>query len=166
MLSFMVIIAITVFVLSIIIAHILAPEGYNWKTETVSRLANPGHPYAWILRAGMIAYGILLVTATSEITILSMLIAAYGSGVIITGVLTVEKNERIHMLSIYAAGAALVIAMFRLAITGSIVSIICLVSMLTAELLFNIKAFARWRGISQRIVHLSTLVWLAAYGAV
>jgi len=158
----MIIIAVIVFTVFIIIAHIFAPEGYNWKAETVSRLADQGHPYAWILRTGMIAYGIILIASTTNISFTSILIAAYGLGVLTTGIFTVEKYERIHMFSIYAAGTALSVAMVRHAIAGSIVSIICLTFMIAAELVFNIKAFSRWRGVSQRAVHLSTLIWLAA----
>lgn len=160
----MIIIAVIVFVIFIITAHIFAPEGYSWRADTVSRLANPGHPYSWILRLGMICYGIILIAATSEISLSSILIVVYGFGLILTGIFSVEKHERIHMISIYAAGAALIVAMFRLSINYDIISIICLVSMLTAELLFNIKPLANWRGLSQRVVHLSTLIWLASYG--
>ncbi len=160
----MLIIAVIVFVIFIIIAHLFAPGNYNWKADTVSRLADPGHPHAWILRAGMIIYGIILIAAMTEISFLSVMIAVYGLGVIITGIFQVVKYRFIHMLSIYIAGAALVIAMFRLVIAGDIVSLICLVIMLSAELLFNIKALSGWRGLTQRIVHLASLIWLAAHG--
>ncbi|MBI9106398.1 MAG: DUF998 domain-containing protein [Spirochaetales bacterium] len=162
----MIIIAVIVFVVFIIIAHVFAPKGYSWTADTVSRLADPVHPYAWILRIGMISYGIILIAGTRDYSLSSILIAIYGFGVITTGVFTVKKHERIHMFSIYAAGAALLAAMFRHAITGDIISILCLVSMISSELVFNIKYFARWRGLSQRIVHLSSLIWLAAHGAV
>ncbi len=59
----MVIIAVIVFVIFILVAHAFAPQGYCWTADTVSRLADPGHSYAWILRAGMIAYGLLLIAA-------------------------------------------------------------------------------------------------------
>jgi|GEM_PF-4161853 len=156
-------IAVAVFVSFIITAHAFAPRGYRWTSETVSRLADSRHPHAWIIRAGMIIYGVILIISTSEITIVRILIAAYGFGVVLSGIFCVEKHERIHIFSIYTAGAGLTSAMFLLALRGDIVSIICLIVLLTAELLFNIKTLSLLRGLSQRIVHLSTLIWLISF---
>ncbi|MBI9104375.1 MAG: DUF998 domain-containing protein [Spirochaetales bacterium] len=160
----MVIVAIVVFIIFIILAHAFAPAGYRWKSETVSRLADSGHPHRWILKVGMVAYGMLLIASTSELSLLSLLVVIYGLGVIVTAIFTVEKYKSVHMFSIYVAGGALVVAMFRLSITGDIISLICLACLLIAEIIFNIKSLKKWRGLSQRTVHLFTLIWLAAYG--
>lgn len=162
----MIIIAVTVFITFIIIAHIFAPQGYSWKSETVSRLADSENSRAWILRTGMISYGIILIIATLELSFPAILTSIYGLGLISTGIFTVERHKNIHMFSIYTAGAALIIAMFWLAITGDMVSMLCLASMIIAEILFNIKALVRWRGVSQRIVHLSSLIWLVTYSLI
>ena len=47
------------FVLFLAVATVFAP-GYSHRSETISRLAAAGIPHSWIMAAGFIAYGVLV----------------------------------------------------------------------------------------------------------
>ena len=42
-----------------IAAQSVAPPSYNWLERTVSALGAQGYPYGWIMRVGMIGYGLM-----------------------------------------------------------------------------------------------------------
>lgn len=42
-----------------IAAQSVAPPSYNWLVKTVSALGAQGYPYGWIMRVGMIGYGLM-----------------------------------------------------------------------------------------------------------
>jgi len=44
----------------IVLAHLLAPEAYSWQRHSISQLAAQGYVLAWIMRAGFIGFGLLM----------------------------------------------------------------------------------------------------------
>lgn len=168
------------FALVVLVAHVLRPAGYDWKRDTVSRLAMPGHRFAWVLRLGMVAYGGSLAVATLAQGFPESLVGLYGAGVLAAGLAPVAPPdsdssaarllERIHLVGIYGAGAFLIAAIaWRLVLSDTWRSMGLHAGVVLAVLgleggfqLSNRRAEGRNSGVFQRGLHLSTLVWLFA----
>ena len=54
-------IAVTYFILVIVIAHFFASPNYDWTKNTISELASQGHTYKGIMQAGLIGFGGILI---------------------------------------------------------------------------------------------------------
>lgn len=52
--------AVGLLCVSLVTAHVLAPETYSWKVNTISELASRGYRYAWLMCAGFIGFGVLV----------------------------------------------------------------------------------------------------------
>jgi hypothetical membrane protein len=52
--------AVVFVTLSLIIAHIIAPTSYDWTQHTISQLAAQGYDMSWIMNAGFIGFGALV----------------------------------------------------------------------------------------------------------
>jgi hypothetical protein len=172
-------IAVLWLVVFIVVAHLLAPAGYRWTRDTVSRLGQRGHRRFWILRTGMAGYGSLMFAATIWREAPVCLLGLYGLGVFLAGIVpvappdTTDENAllkgRIHDVSIYAAGACLVAAIiWHLGRADQWPERLHHATPLALVLIFEIgfnlpdeHAVSRWRGLLQRGLHLTTLVWIA-----
>jgi hypothetical protein len=59
----LILLAVVTFVATILLAQLVAPPDYDWTRHTVSELAAQGQEHAWVMRAGLVAYGLLLTAA-------------------------------------------------------------------------------------------------------
>jgi hypothetical membrane protein len=76
----------------IIVAHFFAPPGYVWTQNTISELASQGHAYKWIMQAGLIGFGALILLAVGRVMIGAkkwiwhlLPVAVYGLSVLLSG---------------------------------------------------------------------------------
>jgi len=86
-------IAVTYWLVIIVIAHFFAPPGYVWTQNTISELASQGHTYKWIMQAGLSGFGALIMLAvgmaifrTKKVLIPVLPLMLYGLGVFLSGV--------------------------------------------------------------------------------
>jgi hypothetical membrane protein len=85
--------AILFVVLFIVIAHIIAPVEYDWKTNTISDLGAQQYSNAWLMRVGFIGFGIIINTAlllafvkTETRNYSDLLIIVYAFSILMTGI--------------------------------------------------------------------------------
>jgi hypothetical membrane protein len=50
-------IAVAYIIISLIIAHVAAPEAYNWQVHSISQLGAQAYANAWIMHLGFIGFG-------------------------------------------------------------------------------------------------------------
>ena len=53
--------AVTYFILIIVVAHFFAPQNYTFTQNTISELASQGHMYKGIMQTGLIGFGAVLI---------------------------------------------------------------------------------------------------------
>jgi hypothetical membrane protein len=68
-------VAVVSFVFVIVLAQVVAPPGYDWTRHTISDLAAQSQPHAWIMRAGFISFGLLVIAG--------LLVKAHAAGHVI-----------------------------------------------------------------------------------
>lgn len=168
------------FVLIIIVAHGFAPSDYVWWQRTISELAAQNLPLAWIMRAGFISFGIMLVAQVlwsfkhREVPIfVGTALIGYGLSMLATGVwstvypgLSGVVNEQAGQLHSFFATSAGV--MLTLAIVCAIwltpnsqlksVHLLFLLAVIGFSVLFGL--LPAYQGIFQRLLYLSGLTWL------
>lgn len=84
--------AVAYFVSVILLAHFFAPQGYDWRINTISDLASQGHTYKWIMQAGFVGFGALLTAGVISYfrrcskPYFLLLIAIYGLSILWSGI--------------------------------------------------------------------------------
>lgn len=86
-------IAVTYWLVIILIAHFFAPPGYVWTQNTISELASQGHRYKWIMQAGLSGFGVLVMLAVGlvihslkKVLTPVLPVMLYGLGVFLSGI--------------------------------------------------------------------------------
>ena len=107
--------------------------GYDYRTDTVSRLASANQPYAAVMRASIVFYGLLVVVAARGIgasvsahrRTVASLVSFSGAASIVAGVAPKDPPRvapsmlsEIHVLAAVSGGVALVVAMLLFACFG------------------------------------------------
>lgn len=117
------ILAVLVFTIVILIAHICSVAGYDWRMNTVSDLGSQGYPRKWIMQVGFILFGLILCAGIfrkfSMHTIdyaTDIPMGLYGLGILISGICCTEPfvdgvkysaiESSIHSASATFAGIA------------------------------------------------------------
>lgn len=85
--------AVTYWIAIIVLAHFFVPPGYVWTKNTISELASQGHTYKWIMQAGLMGFGILVMLAvgksiftTKKVLNPLLPVFLYGLGVFLSGI--------------------------------------------------------------------------------
>lgn len=85
--------AVFFFAAMIVLAHFFAPSEYNWRLNTISDLAAQQYQNAWLMRIGLIGFGLILTTAilwrllhAEEKNYADLLMIVYGLSVLMSGV--------------------------------------------------------------------------------
>jgi hypothetical membrane protein len=58
--------AVVFVLLALIIAHIIAPTSYDWTQHTISQLAAQGYELSWVMNAGFIGFGTLVLAGAMK----------------------------------------------------------------------------------------------------
>ena len=115
----------TVLTATVLIAGAMTP-GYDQARDTVSLLGAPGQPMSLVARAGMMAYGALVLAAARSAG--AQLIAVYGASAIVAGVVPKDPTagaamlNAIHVDATLVGGAALLVAMVTVAMSAELAS--------------------------------------------
>lgn len=171
------------FVLSAIVMLVGAlTPGYNESTETVSRLASPGQPFALLAQAGFVLYGILVLVGAGPLgdsvpdkkRLLGGLISLYGAAALTAGLASKDgphgthpTASGIHVDATVLGGAAIISAMIVVAV-GSPHAIARRTSTVTASLTcataltFKVMWGSPFYGLIERVLLALPAMWLSA----
>ena len=164
-------------VIVILIAHILAPEAYDWKRNTISELAAQGYRHKWIMQIGFIGFGVLLSVGVLQNSLRNYRfrqfpLLIYAIGILLAGIFCTrpfvdgipysEVEERLHSSFASIAGFALSAAMLLHFLTDHsrrrIIHAISLILVLGLSIAFGLVS--SYAGIVQRILYLVGFSWL------
>lgn len=164
------------------VAHLVAPEEYQWRSNTISDLAAQGYDSKWIMQIGLIGFGLLLGTGSAaqmlqfqidwftEIPLLAYAGLVSASGVFSTRPFVgtedySERDDRLHSFFAQTGGVFFTVAILlkslgaeSLVLAAPHILFLLLVS-LTA--MFYGKSEPSMRGVAQRIMWVVSFIWLA-----
>jgi len=171
-------IATIVFILIIVLAHLLMTSGYNIIKNTISDLGAQGYERKLIMQIGFLAFGIILSVGVflNGISWRTTPILVYAICVAMTGIFCTkpffsaytysESQAQIHSLFAQIAGV-----FFTLGILAQIFYsqtnnekwlhflFLVLVILFSASFAF----FKSYQGICQRLLYLSSFIWLIKF---
>jgi hypothetical membrane protein len=178
-------IPVVYFAVMIVAAHIRAPEGYRWTQNTISDLGCQKYERNWIMRAGFIGFGLLLVgllgvksLMANQVTLADGLIAVYGFSVLLTGFFCAapwmqgvkgKKGEaQLHSFFATLAGWAMmgaIVAAFTQArtVNGQWVQVAFFFLILACSGLFGLAEngiLPIGKGVAQRALYVVGLLWI------
>jgi hypothetical protein len=174
-------IAIGLIIANILLAQFLAPQSYDWTSNTVSELASQGYSGKWIMQLGFIGFGIFLsagigtkLRATPGLWYREVPLLVYAVSILLSGIFCEkpfleglpysETEAQLHSFFAMAAGFSLSIAILVTGIlepglSRKIAHYGVLVFVIAMSLLFG--ASRSGTGIIQRIMYLGSFAWIA-----
>ena len=176
--------AVFYFIAAIVFAHFFIPPNYDWTQNTISDLASQGHIYKWIMQAGFVGFGFLLVAGSAyyfwqnKKRYFLWLVAGYGLSILVTGFYcaaaidpSIEyslQEAGIHSMFATIAGVCMSMGIVWQVVTSSTrrerwMRILFLVLVMGISALFGLAEnhiLEIGKGIVQRALYLTGLVWL------
>ncbi|MCB9390666.1 MAG: DUF998 domain-containing protein [Acidimicrobiia bacterium] len=169
---------------AILIASAFTP-GYDHRYDTISRLASPGQPWAWLVRSGLVVFGAATLSAAitpprsgaNHPRAIRRLIALAGAAAIVAGIAPKDPPDvpataisQLHVAAAVIGVAAIFTGMVLTAATGPQRtdrpwSAAAAAVVVIAGAAFPFAWGTAVYGILQRVILLTTLAWLvrAAY---
>jgi hypothetical membrane protein len=164
----------------IILAHLLSPASYDWTHNTISDLAAQGYQHSWVMRAGFIGFGALVIFAglihwrrEGKWKLRHVPVMLYGLAILFSGIFSTapfrsgvtysQTEASIHSICATVAGAALSLGILLFALTDQpvwrkLVHAAALVLVTLISLFFaNSEQYA---GAIQRLLYLTGFAWL------
>ena len=166
-------------VIVILIAHILAPEAYDWKRNTISELAAQGYRHKWIMQIGFIGFGVLLsvgvlqnIRKERNYRFRQFPLLIYAIGILLAGIFCTrpfvdgipysEVEARLHSSFASIAGFALSATLLLYFLTDNrrrkLPQLISLFLVLGLSITFSL--LSSYTGIVQRMLYLVGFSWL------
>lgn len=176
------VISVIIFVGVIILAHLLSSSPYDWKNNTISELAAQGYSYRWVMKIGFILFGGILAVGIikkwidGESSILIELpFLIYGIAILISGLYSTKPIVDVHYSQIeshihsYAAQLAGISFSIGLLLKGimetdasmKVAHFVTFFGVVGLSALFGILEC--YTGIIQRVMYLSSFIWLIFY---
>ena len=177
-------IAVAYFIVIIVLAHFFAPAGYDWTQNTISELASQGHTYKWIMQAGLIGFGFILILGAIRYfkrntqSHFLFFVEVYGLSIFLSGIyctapidssipFSVEESS-LHSLFATVAGISMSLGILWQVFTSvndreRRIRLIFLLFTVGLSGLFGLvenQIFTLDKGIIQRALYLVGLVWL------
>lgn len=177
--------AVIYWITIIILAHFFAPPGYLWTQNSISELALQGHTYKWIMQAGLIGFGVLVMLAvgqtifkTRKMIYALLPVALYGFAVLLSGIFCAApidpaisysvSEAQLHSALATTAGLSLSLAiLWRIFAAANErekrVHTIFLIAVIGLSMLFGMAengTIAIGKGIVQRMLYLCGFFWL------
>jgi hypothetical membrane protein len=113
-----------VMAVTVLVAGAWTP-GYDLRSDTVSRLASPGQPYAAAVRMAIVVDGLLIVAAARRIGAQRGLVVLSGVATVVAGIapkdpphVDATMASRLHVGAAVCSQAALIAAMWMVARRG------------------------------------------------
>jgi hypothetical protein len=172
------IISTALFVLAIVFAHIFSTNNYDWTKNTISDLGSQGYDRKLIMQFGFLAFGLIL-SAGILINGLSWRttpILIYGLCVGLTGIFCTKPffhldNYSVSQATIHSALAQIAGITFTLGIliqlfytddkTEKWIHIAFFVLVVAFSASFGLTK--NYQGIAQRLLYITSFVWLIKY---
>lgn len=177
--------AVAYWLVVIVIAHFFAPPGYVWTENTISELASQGHTYKWIMQAGLMGFGVLIMLAVGMSIVRAKKVLTplfpvmfYGLGVFLSGIYCAAPIDpsmeysvaeaRLHSTFATAAGLSLSAGILWHIFASSngrekLAHTILLSAVVGFSMLFGLienDMIDIGLGIVQRCIYLSGFAWL------
>ena len=178
-------VAVIYWIVIIILAHFFAPPGYLWTQNSISELAAQGHTYKWIMQAGLIGFGVLVMLAvgqtifkTRQMIYALLPVALYGFAILLSGIFCAAPIDpsisysiaeaNLHSALATAAGWSLSLAILWRIFAASSgrekqAHTIFLTAVFGFSMLFGLAengTIVIGTGIVQRILYLCGFFWL------
>ena len=90
-------VAVILIVAAILTAHLASIPPYSWHDNTISELGSQGYKNAWIMRAGFIGFGALVVAgsvqrmrAQKQLWYRELPLVLYGGGILLSGIFSAK----------------------------------------------------------------------------
>jgi hypothetical membrane protein len=183
-------IAVMYLVVAILIAHLFVSQPYVWSENTISQLGAQGYPYSWIMRAGFIGFGTLVILGAAQrikksrsLWYRELPLTIYGLGILLSGFFSAEPFRQgvafsqteadVHSAVATAAGIGMTIAillygltdkpMFKKFIHGTAFVLVVALSAIFGMLSGEAGitgAGIGGAGIAQRLLYVAGFAWL------
>jgi hypothetical membrane protein len=169
----------------IVLAQVVAPPGYDWTRHTISDLAAQGQSHAWIMRAGFISFGLLVIAgllvkarAVGHLIARDLPLLGYGAAIALAGIVSTAPIDdsaaysvaeaRWHSWFASAAGWCLSIGMLWYALNAPgprvrWLHVAALAAITATALAFGLAesdAIPLGTGVVQRVLYALGLAWL------
>jgi len=182
--------AVIWYVAALLAAQAAAPATYSWVHHTVSELGAQGYDRAWIMRLGLVGFGLLInggllrkAAARRRLAGPDLCVMVYGAGILLSGVISTAPfvagmpfsatQASWHSVFATSAGLALSAGMLWRALIETTWAarrrhLAALVAVTLLSALFGMAdsgLITAGRGVIQRGLHVVGLAWLwVAYG--
>lgn len=173
-------IAVVCFVAFIGTAHLFAPPAYVWAEHTISQLAAQGYGNAWMMRAGFLVFGSLVVLGAVQKTRTApgrwyreLPLMLYGLGIFLSGLFSAQPfiegaafsdvEANLHSVMATAAGLGMSVAIVLYSLTAQgrakrLIHVTAFVLVVGLSALFG--QLSAGAGLAQRLLYLVGLAWL------
>lgn len=172
------ILSTTIFVLAIIVAHIFATHNYNWTKNTISDLGAQGYERKYIMQFGFVAFGLILAAGmlVNGLTWRTTPIFIYGLCVGLTGFFCTKPFFNLDHYStiqatIHSALAQMAGVTFTLGILFQLfysphksdqwIHLIFFLLVIGFSASFGLVK--NYQGIAQRLLYLTSFIWLIRF---
>jgi hypothetical membrane protein len=164
------------------IAHLIAPEEYHWKSNTISDLAAQGYENKWMMQAGLLGFGLILGIGSSiQISLLQIdwlteiPLLVYAGLVAATGIFCTRpfvsteeysrRDDRLHSFSAQIGGVFFTVAILLKSLVAetldSAAPHILFLFLVTLTALYYGRTKPSVKGIAQRAMWGVSFIWLA-----
>jgi hypothetical membrane protein len=172
------VISTALFVLAIIIAHIFSTNNYEWTRNTISDLGSQGYDRKLIMQFGFLAFGLILSVGIlmNGLTWRTIPILIYGLCVGLTGIFCTKPFFNVHNYSvpqatIHSTLAQLAGITFTLGILSQLFYsadksekwIHLVFFILVVALSASFGLLKNYQGIIQRLLYLTSFIWIVKF---
>jgi hypothetical membrane protein len=171
------IISTALFVVFIIAAHIVSTDNYNWTKNTISDLGAQGYAKKLIMQIGFLAFGLTLAIGLflNGLTLRTSPIFIYGICVALTGIFCTKPfvyletysaaQSTLHSTFAQIAGVTFSIGILTQIFftTDNIKYIHLAFFILVIGLSATFGLLKNYQGIAQRLLYLTSFIWLIKY---
>jgi hypothetical membrane protein len=172
------ILSTALFVLFIIVAHIFSTENYDWTRNTISDLGAQGYDRKLIMQIGFLAFGLVLAIGIflTGLTWRTAPLLIYGLSVALTGIFCTKPFVDFAMYSaaqstIHSAFAQVAGVSFSIGILTQVffttdnnqkyIHILFFILVIGLSATFGL--LKNYQGIAQRLLYLTSFIWLIRY---
>ena len=172
------IISTAVFVLASVVAHIFSTNNYDWTKNTISDLGSQGYDRKFIMQFGFLAFGLILSAGilANGFTWRTTPILIYGLCVGLTGIFCTKpfftldnysaSQATIHSVLAQSAGATFTLGiLLQLFYTTDKIEKWTHFAFFILVVGFSASfgLFKNYQGIAQRLLYLTSFVWLIKF---
>lgn len=172
------IISTALFVLAIVVAHIFSTNNYDWTKNTISDLGAQGYDRKLIMQIGFLAFGVVLSSGIflSGLSLRTAPILIYGLCVALTGIFCTKPffdtniysttQSTIHSTFAQIAGVTFSIGILTqifFTTDKNLKYIHLTFFILVIGLAATFGLLKNYQGITQRLLYLTSFLWLLKY---